>query len=79
MPLGLEQIQEAASQADLFIAIGTSAVVYPAAGIVRQTKPSCRKIEINLDDTPNSSEFDESIRGKASVEVPAFLKSLDLD
>tara|TARA_R110002073_G_scaffold114210_1_gene251268 strand:- start:3759 stop:4457 length:699 start_codon:yes stop_codon:yes gene_type:complete len=79
MPLGLEQIQEAASQADLFIAIGTSAVVYPAAGIVRQTKPSCRKIEINLDDTPNSSEFDESIRGKASIEVPAFLKSLDLD
>ncbi|WP_372725752.1 NAD-dependent deacylase [Novipirellula sp.] len=78
MPLGLEQIEAAANQADLFIAIGTSAVVYPAAGIVRQTKPSCRKIEINLDETPNSAEFDESIRGKASVEVPAFLSSLSV-
>ncbi|EMI17336.1 Silent information regulator protein Sir2 [Rhodopirellula maiorica SM1] len=78
MPLGLEQIEVAARQADLFIAIGTSAVVYPAAGIVRQTKPSCRKIEINLDATPNSGQFDESIRGKASVEVPAFLSSLSV-
>ncbi|TWU27140.1 NAD-dependent protein deacylase [Novipirellula galeiformis] len=76
MPLGLARIEEAARNADLFIAIGTSAVVYPAAGIVRQTKPTCRKIEINLDATPNSSEFDQSIRGKASIEVPAFLKSL---
>ena len=75
IPLELEQIQQAASQADLFIAVGTSAVVYPAAGIVRQTKLSCRKIEINLDTTPNSGEFDESIQGKASIEVPAFLKS----
>lgn len=76
MPLGLEQIEAAARRADLFIAIGTSAVVYPAAGIVRQTGPRCRKVEINLDATPNSSEFDESIRGKASIEVPAFLDSL---
>ncbi len=76
MPIGLEEIAAAAAQADLFLAIGTSAVVYPAAGIVEATPPDCRRIEINLDDTPQSSVFDQVIRGKASVEVPAFLQSL---
>ncbi|MGB7342845.1 MAG: NAD-dependent deacylase [Pirellulaceae bacterium] len=76
MPIGLEQIDEAARSADVFIAIGTSALVYPAAGIVQATKPSCRRVEVNLDDTPQSSVFDTTIRGKASVEVPKFLASL---
>ena len=73
MPIGMDRIEEAAREADLFIAIGTSAVVYPAAGIVQWTRSDCRRIEINLDDTPQSSTFDETIRGKASVEVPRFL------
>ncbi len=76
MPIGMEQIEQAASEADLFIAIGTSAVVYPAAGIVQWTRNDCRTVEINLDETPASSTFDQSIRGKASVEVPKFLRSL---
>ena len=76
MPIGLEQIDTAARSADLFIAIGTSALVYPAAGIVEATKPSCRRVEINLDDTPQSSVFNTTIRGKASEEVPKFLASL---
>jgi NAD-dependent deacetylase len=76
MPIGMERIDSAARAADLFIAIGTSAVVYPAAGIVQATGRDCRTIEINLDDTPQSSSFDESVRGKASVEVPKFLQTL---
>lgn len=76
MPIGMERIEQAASQADLFLAIGTSAVVYPAAGIVQSTRRDCRTVEINLDETPASGTFDESIRGKASVEVPKFFKSL---
>jgi NAD-dependent deacetylase len=76
MPIGLEQIEQAARAADLFIAIGTSAVVYPAAGIVQATRPTCQRVEINLDDTPQSPEFDQTIRGKASLEVPKFLRSL---
>lgn len=76
MPIGLERIEQAAYDADLFIAIGTSAVVYPAAGIVQSVRPRCRTVEINLDQTPASETFDESIRGKASVEVPKFLQSL---
>ena len=76
LPMGLEQIDQAARQADLFVAIGTSAVVYPAAGIVQATRRSCRRVEINLDDTPQSSVFDATIRGKASIEVPKFLQTL---
>jgi NAD-dependent deacetylase len=77
MPIGLELIDAAARKADLFVAIGTSAMVYPAAGIVQATRPDCRRVEINLDDTPQSSVFDATIRGKASVEVPKFLASLN--
>nr|WP_145177759.1 NAD-dependent deacylase [Rubripirellula lacrimiformis] len=76
MPIGLDRIARAASTADVFLAIGTSGLVYPAAGIVRQTSPACRRIEINLDDTPASSVFDETIRGKATVEVPQLLDRL---
>jgi NAD-dependent deacetylase len=76
MPIGMEQIQHAAESADVFIAIGTSALVYPAAGLVQGTKRSCRRVEINLDATAASDRFDESIRGPASERVPAYLSSL---
>jgi NAD-dependent deacetylase len=76
LPIGLEKIEQAAADADVFIAIGTSGLVYPAAGIVQQTKRTCRKIEINLDHTPASTAFDETIRGKASEAVPKLLEQL---
>ncbi|MEM9367288.1 MAG: NAD-dependent deacylase [Planctomycetota bacterium] len=78
MPIGMDRIEQAAFEADLFVAIGTSALVYPAAGIVQWTPPTCRTVEINLDDTPQSNLFDESIRGKASETVPAFFQDLAL-
>jgi NAD-dependent deacetylase len=76
MPIGLDDIQTAAAEADVFIAIGTSALVYPAAGIVSWTNPECQRVEINLDATPASPLFDQSLRGPASLLVPKFLKSL---
>ena len=76
MPIGLKRIAEFAETCDLFLSIGTSAVVYPAAGIVQSTRPDCRRVEINLDDTPQSDKFQSTIRGKASVEVPKFLATL---
>jgi len=76
VPYGLDRIERAAMDADVFIAIGTSGLVYPAAGIVRSTKPTCRKIEINLGDTPASDAFDECRRGAASVEVPKLLREI---
>jgi len=75
-PLGMERIEQAARQADLFLSIGTSGVVYPAAGIIDLTSSHCRTIEINLEETSGSSRFQESIRGRASVQVPALLERL---
>lgn len=77
IPLGLDEIYKAASQADVFIAIGTSGVVYPAAGIVQETPASCRRIEINLDDTPTAPYFTETHRGPASKLVPQILATID--
>lgn len=77
VPFGLDQIEAAARVADLFLVIGTSGLVYPAAGIIEQTRPGCRKVEINLDRTPLSDRFDLSIQGLASIEVPRFLQTLD--
>lgn len=76
MPFGMEQIEAAAANADVFIAIGTSGRVYPAAGIVELTPASCRRVEINLDDTPASPRFHESHRGAATELVPQILESL---
>ncbi len=76
LPLGLAEIEAAAAKADLFVAIGTSALVYPAAGIVQWTSPHCQRVEINLESTPASSDFDQAIRGKASVEVPKFFTEI---
>ncbi|GAB5404208.1 MAG: NAD-dependent deacylase [Aureliella sp.] len=75
-PFGLEKISQAAANADLFVAIGTSAVVYPAAGIVNCTQKSCRTVEINTVDTPQSDAFGESLRGLASEQVPQFFSGL---
>ncbi len=76
MPIGMDQIEAAAAQADVFIAIGTSGLVYPAAGIVNWTRSSCRRIEINLDETPASPHFDQTYRGAATKWVPKVLDEL---
>ena len=62
-----EYAVEFVSGCDLFFSIGTSAVVYPAAGLIgvaKQNGAFC--IEINPEETPQSDIFDESLRGKAS-------------
>ncbi len=76
VPLGLDRIEKAAARADLFLAIGTSGLVYPAAGIVQCTPPKCRKIEINLADTPTSPAFNEHRHGPAGIEVPKLIAEL---
>lgn len=76
MPLGMDRIQQALYACDLFLAIGTSGLVYPAAGFVLMTPPGCRKVEINSEPTAIGSSFDEVIQGPASIEVPRFLSRL---
>jgi NAD-dependent deacetylase len=75
-PFGMDEILTAAREADIFLSIGTSGTVYPAAGIVSVTPRHCRRIEINLDDTPRSPLFAEHHRGKASELVPRVLETL---
>ncbi|MES2769214.1 MAG: Sir2 family NAD+-dependent deacetylase [Bdellovibrionota bacterium] len=70
MPLYMEQIYEALSLCDIFISIGTSGHVYPAAGFVAQTPSNCLRIEINNQGTNISQEFDKHFIGPASTEVP---------
>ncbi len=74
VPFGMQQIEAAVARCATFVAIGTSGNVYPAAGLVRWTPPGCRRIEINLEDTPVATAFDETIRGVASVEVPNWVE-----
>ena len=62
---------------NMFIAIGTSGIVYPAAGFVRLAKFAGAKTYLfNLDPCNNSTDFDEEILGKASQTFPKFAEQL---
>lgn len=77
MPLRMGEIYSALETADLFISIGTSGVVYPAAGFVHDAKMhGAHTIEINLEPSAIESEFVEKRYGKASVEVPKLVEEL---
>lgn len=66
-----------AGYADLvFLAIGTSGVVFPAAGIVQVVKEAGGRTYLaNLEESENSHAFDEVVLGKAAEVVPALLAS----
>lgn len=77
MPYHMERIQEALMACDLFISIGTSGTVYPAAGFVAQARASrAHTVELNLEPTQSASMFHETIHGKATEIVPAFVERL---
>ncbi len=77
MPYAMERIEEALQRCDLFVSIGTSGAVYPAAGFV-QTARYCGAhcLEINLEPSIGSTFFDESRIGKAGELVPAWVDGL---
>ena len=74
MPYEMERIDEALQRADLFVSIGTSGAVYPAAGFV-QTARYCgaRTLEMNLEPSMGSVFFEESRVGPASKLVPEWV------
>lgn len=68
--------EKAAMNADVFFIVGTSAVVYPAAGLVQTAKRNgALLVEINLTKTEISSLVDYSFTGKAGEILPAILES----
>ena len=77
MPYEMERIYAALRRADLFVSIGTSGAVYPAAGFVREAKElGARTLELNLERSEGSYWFDESRQGKAGELVPQWVDEL---
>jgi NAD-dependent deacetylase len=77
MPYEMERIDEALQRCDLFVSIGTSGAVYPAAGFV-QTAKYCgaQTLEMNLEPSMGSYLFDESRIGRAGELVPMWVEEL---
>lgn len=76
-PYEMERIEAALAACDLFVSIGTSGAVYPAAGLVRLARyHGARTIELNLEPSAGSTFFDESRTGKAGLLVPAWVTAV---
>lgn len=74
MPYDMERIEAALADCDLFVSIGTSGAVYPAAGFVQTARHwGAATLEINLEPSQGSFLFEESRIGAASVLVPAWV------
>jgi len=74
MPLHMRQIDRAVADCDVFIAIGTSGHVYPAAGLLGIAQAcGAHCIGINLDPPENVALFDEFHQGKAGDLLPALV------
>ncbi|MBX9684924.1 MAG: NAD-dependent deacylase [Hyphomicrobium sp.] len=76
-PYDLGRISDLLLTCDLFVSIGTSGNVYPAAGFVTEAKASgARTIELNLEPSQGANLFDEAIYGPATEVVPHFVERL---
>lgn len=74
VPYDMEAIEEALWDCDLFVSIGTSGVVYPAAAFVHYAIGNGKRtIELNLEASDGTSDFHESRRGRATDLVPAWV------
>lgn len=77
MPLAMDRIYDALARCDLFISIGTSGNVYPAAGFFEEAhRAGAHTVELNLEPSSNASQFDEQMYGLATEVVPNFLSKL---
>jgi NAD-dependent deacetylase len=80
MPYHMDRIYQALATCDLFLSIGTSGSVYPAAGFVeevrRSGRPGAHTVELNLEPSDGASLFHDAIHGPASGIVPAYVAHL---
>ena len=77
MPYEMDRIYDAIAEADLFVSIGTSGAVYPAAGFVQTAREAgARTVELNLEPSAGSALFDESRMGPATRLVPDLVREL---
>lgn len=74
MPYQMGRIYQAIETCDLFVSIGTSGAVYPAAGFVQEARAAgARTLELNLEPSEGSRLFHESRLGPASIVVPEWV------
>jgi NAD-dependent deacetylase len=74
MPYHMEQIYEELGRTDLFVSIGTSGNVYPAAGFVAEARSNgAHTVELNLEPSEGASLFHETHHGPATKVVPTFV------
>ena len=77
IPLFMPVITKALMDADIFLSIGTSGNVYPAAGFVQEAADNgATTIEINLHAGANNDLFDQHIQGLATETVPHYVDTL---
>jgi NAD-dependent deacetylase len=77
VPFGTDEVAAALEAADLFVSIGTSGSVYPAAGFVRVARAAgAATLELNLEPSEGSAWFGEARHGPASELVPAWVDAL---
>lgn len=77
MPMHMDEIETALEEADLFISIGTSGNVYPAAGFVELARRAgAHTVELNLERSLGASSFDEGIYGPATEIVDGYVRDL---
>jgi NAD-dependent deacetylase len=77
MPYAMDRIEDALLAADLFVSVGTSGNIYPAAGFVDLARHAgARCVELNLDPSMTSHRFHESRLGPAGALVPELVAEL---
>ena len=81
MPLGMDTIYEKLDTCGLFVSIGTSGNVYPAAGFVQHVRYRglAHSVELNLEPSQGATLFAEVILGPATEIVPAFVERILTD
>ena len=77
MPYDMDKIYTALNRADLFVSIGTSGAVYPAAGFVREAREQGAKtLELNLEPSQGSHWFEDARYGPATEVVTEWVEEL---
>lgn len=77
MPMAMDEIYAALASCDIFVAIGTSGNVYPAAGFVQCARDAgAETAELNLETSEVGSAFAEGYYGPATIEVDKYFRKL---
>ncbi len=77
MPYHMEEIEELLKNADMFVSIGTSGTVYPAAGFVRVARAAgAETVELNLEPSDGTHIFRKALHGPATEIVPRWVEAM---